>query len=98
MIRRIVHMSFREESIEEFVSLFEESCEAIRAFPGCKELTLLQDDEDQGRFTTYSLWDSVDDLEAYRKSDLFRTTWARTKVLFDDRPSARSYRITRHLT
>lgn len=97
MIRRIVHLSFREEAIESFLSIFEESCQAIRTFPGCCELTLLQDAEQPGRFTTCSLWDDEAALEAYRQSDLFRSTWDRTKVLFADRPSAISFRIVRHL-
>jgi len=97
MIRRIVHMSFDPDAVETFQALFDESCERIRAFPGCRELTLLQSVEEPNRFTTYSLWEDDDSLQAYRQSDLFRLTWARTKVLFNDRPTATSHRIVRHL-
>lgn len=97
MIRRIVHMTFRPEAVDAFRALFDESCEQIRAFPGCLELTLLQSSEEPSRFSTYSLWEDDESLQAYRQSDLFRRTWARTKVLFNDRPTATSYRIVRHL-
>jgi len=97
MIRRIVHMSFDPDQVEAFLMLFEERCEHIRAFPGCLELTLLQAADEPCRFVTYSLWENEASLETYRASDLFTTTWARTKVLFNDRPKATSYRMVRHL-
>lgn len=96
MIRRIVHMEFAPEHVEAFLELFHETAPSIRSFPGCNELTLLQETERPGFMTTYSLWDDDDALQAYRNSDLFRNTWARTKVLFSGRPSAASYRIVAH--
>ena len=96
MIRRIVHMAFDEDSIDTFLDIFDQSSEHIRAFPGCRELTLLQDIDHPFRFSTYSLWDDADALEAYRQSELFRSTWARTKIHFVDRPTAVSYRIVSH--
>lgn len=97
MIRRIVHMEFEPDSIPAFLDVFEASCDQIRAFPGCRELTLLQDTDSPGRMTTYSLWESEDALEAYRASDLFRSTWKRTKVMFAGKPRAVSFHIVRHL-
>jgi heme-degrading monooxygenase HmoA len=91
-------MSFQADAIDTFEGIFEESCQRIRAFPGCQELTLLQDIDQPHRFSTYSLWENPESLEAYRQSDLFRSTWAKTKVLFSDRPTAVSYRIVRHLS
>ena len=52
MIRRIVHMEFDPEHIDAFLAIFEASCEAIRAFPGCRELTLLQQKDVPNRMTT----------------------------------------------
>ncbi|MFM1898201.1 MAG: hypothetical protein RL577_441, partial [Bacteroidota bacterium] len=46
---------------------------------------------------TLSRWESVDDLERYRNSQLFEETWAKTKVLFDRKPEAFSYNILREL-
>jgi heme-degrading monooxygenase HmoA len=37
---------------------------------------------------TVSIWESEDDLNAYRNSELFENTWAKTKVLFNDKPEA----------
>jgi (4S)-4-hydroxy-5-phosphonooxypentane-2,3-dione isomerase len=39
-------------------------------------------------FFTLSVWDSEASLNTYRHSDFFRTTWAKTKVLFSDKPAA----------
>lgn len=97
MIRRIVHMEFEPERVPAFLGVFEASCEQIRGFPGCLELTLLQDVSHPGRMTTYSLWESEEALETYRSSDLFKSTWQRTRVMFSGKPTAISYRIVHHL-
>lgn len=96
MIRRLVHMEFAPEHVETFLELFHSVSDAIRSVDGCHELTLLQEVDQPGRMTTYSLWENEAALEAYRNSELFRATWARTKVLFSARPSASSYRIMAH--
>ena len=90
MIHRIVQLRFRAEATADFTAIYEESNDRIRAFPGCLHLELWRDRDDPRRFFTYSRWASDADLEAYRASDLFRQTWARTKVLFSDRPLAYS--------
>ncbi len=97
MIRRIVHMTFQPDKLDLFLGIFESSREAIRSFPGCHELTLLQATDDPCGMVTYSLWDDEAALNAYRQSDLFKATWAKTKVLFADKPRARSYLIRHHL-
>ena len=38
--------------------------------------------------STYSNWNSLEDLETYRKSELFRTTWDKVKPLFSSSPMA----------
>ncbi len=88
MIKRIVKLSFREEETERFLAIFEESKDQIRQFPGCKHLELLRDVTTGNVFFTYSFWDSAEHLEAYRTSDLFKSTWSRTKKLFSDKPQA----------
>lgn len=85
---RIVKMTFRTEEIENFKQLFGRQKEKIRAFAGCERLELLQDIEQPRVFMTYSWWDSPASLEAYRNSELFRSTWAETKILFAERPEA----------
>ncbi len=88
MMRRIVRMVFRPEAVDAFLQIFDESKERIRAFPGCLHLELWRDRSRPEVCFTYSIWTGPEALEAYRHSDLFRTTWARTKVLFADRPRA----------
>lgn len=97
MIRRLVHMDFAPEHVETFLELFNSVADSIRAVDGCHELTLLQDVDHPGRMTTYSLWEDEAALEAYRDSELFRSTWAKTKVLFSGRPTAASCHIVAHL-
>ncbi len=88
MIVRLVKMTFREDEVKNFQQLFDRQKEKIGAFPGCKYLSLLHGKDDPRIFFTYSIWESTDDLETYRHSDLFKETWAQTKVLFDAKPEA----------
>jgi heme-degrading monooxygenase HmoA len=53
---------------------------------GCQHLELLRDVASPNVFFTLSFWENEVDLNAYRHSELFKTTWAKTKVLFSDKP------------
>ncbi|MCF8236851.1 MAG: antibiotic biosynthesis monooxygenase [Saprospiraceae bacterium] len=88
MIQRIVKMTFRQDSIQQFHRLFEEVRERIRAQPGCHSVELLQDVRHPEIMFTYSQWDSEDTLNAYRQTELFVQTWKRTKSLFQERAEA----------
>jgi hypothetical protein len=89
MVKRIVKMTFQPALVNEFLVIFEESSPKIRAFPGCLHLELWRSTEaGTAVLFTYSHWENEDALEAYRQSDLFSATWARTKVLFAARPEA----------
>jgi hypothetical protein len=88
MIKRIVKMTFQANKIEIFKVLFEARKEQIRGFNGCEYLELLQNVNQPNIFFTYSFWNSETDLNAYRDSELFKDTWAKTKVLFDEKPEA----------
>ena len=88
MFVRIVKMSFQPEKIEEFLNNFNSKKEFIRNSPGCRLLELYRDKTNPNIFFTYSYWDTEQDLENYRNSDLFKGVWAQTKVLFNDRPFA----------
>ena len=92
MLVRIVRMTFRPDRLDAFHALFEESAPKIRSAPGCRFLSLLEDARYPNILATYSLWEAPDDLERYRRSELFRTTWARTKPLFAAPPTAQSFR------
>ncbi|MGQ0827201.1 MAG: putative quinol monooxygenase [Bacteroidota bacterium] len=82
MIIRIVKMTFEPKKVKEFTKIFNASKKHIRNFEGCSHLELLYDSNSPHVFFTYSYWESEDDLERYRNSDLFKNTWNKTKVLF----------------
>lgn len=90
MIKRVVKMSFREDTTDDFEAIFRESALAIRQFPGSLHLELWRDRLQKNVYLTYSHWENESALEAYRQSTLFKATWERTKVLFDAKPEARS--------
>lgn len=85
-------MTFKPESWREFLDIFEVSCDRIRASKGCHHLELVQDEARPEVFFTISLWEDEDSLNAYRHSELFADTWAKTKALFGDKPAAWSTR------
>jgi heme-degrading monooxygenase HmoA len=88
MIIRIVKMTFQTEKVSEFQQLFIESKELIRNMPGCSHLELLNDINTPEIFFTYSYWNSENDLNNYRNSEVFANVWSRTKVLFSAKPEA----------
>ena len=82
MLLRTVRMTFRPDRLEAFHALFRETRARIAAAPGCLHLELWEDTRFPNVLTTYSHWESAEALDAYRESDLFRTTWTRTTPLF----------------
>ncbi len=92
MLIRTVRMTFRPDRLDEFLGLFCEARPKIEAAPGCRYLELWEDARFPNVLTTYSHWDGPAALDAYRQSDLFRQTWARTTPLFAAAPVAHSQR------
>ncbi|MEE2772359.1 MAG: antibiotic biosynthesis monooxygenase family protein [Bacteroidota bacterium] len=88
MFVRIVKMGFHPEKIPEFLSNFEENKEKIRGFEGCAFLELYRDKHNTEQFFTYSYWKDEQSLENYRNSTLFKSVWAKTKILFNTKPEA----------
>lgn len=88
MLTRIVKLTFKEENISSFETLFEKTKETIRNFEGCLFLELYQDAKHPNIFFTYSKWKEEMYLENYRNSDFFKAVWAETKQLFGDKPEA----------
>ena len=83
-------MTFRPDRLDAFHALFREARPRIAAAPGCRHLELWEDARFPNVLTTFSQWDGPASLEAYRRSDLFRETWAQTKPLFAAPPVAHS--------
>ena len=88
MVTRLVRMNFKEEHVEAFLSVFGANKNFIASFPGCISLQLKRDINTPTIFFTISEWNSEADLENYRKSDLFKGVWGKTKVLFKEKPEA----------
>jgi heme-degrading monooxygenase HmoA len=88
MIKRLVKLTFQLDKTDEFLTIFEDSKHLIRQRAGCQHLELLRDVTTPHIFFTLSFWDYEADLNAYRNSELFKTTWAKTKILFSDKPQA----------
>lgn len=85
-------MTFKPDEVSNFQALFAERKDNIRAFDGCMHLELWQDVHSPQVFFTYSVWQSESHLDHYRYSDFFKDTWAQTKALFAEKPSAWSVR------
>lgn len=82
-------MTFRPETVDQFLAVFETASPHIRACDGCEHLELWQGRGEQSHVLfTHSLWRDESALEAYRHSELFAATWAKTKPLFAERAGA----------
>lgn len=88
MIVRVVRMHFKEESVDQFLEIFNRHKEAIRHVEGCTRLELHRDINHPTVFTTISHWNDPSDLDGYRNSELFKAVWPKVKVLFSDSPQA----------
>ncbi len=88
MLIRIVKMKFQKAKLQDFYHMFDQKKERIREQEGCLKLELLSDIKDETTIFTYSYWNSEEDLNRYRASDLFGKVWKETKSYFEDRPQA----------
>ena len=88
MLVRIVKLTFKEEHIPTFESLFASTKHKIRSSNGCTFLELYQDKNNPSIFFTYSYWEDESFLNTYRHSDFFKEVWKKTKILFADKPQA----------
>jgi quinol monooxygenase YgiN len=88
MFVRIVKMSFHPQHVSAFLSNFELIKEKIRNAPGNRLLELYRDKNNPDTFFTYSYWETEEDLENYRQSELFDEVWTFTKQLFNAKPEA----------
>ena len=93
MITRIVKMNFKASEIENFLTIFNQSKNDIRNMPGCNHLELWNSQTDATVFYTYSIWDSENDLNNYRNSELFQSVWPATKALFASKAEASSLNV-----
>jgi len=81
-------MTFLPEKVEEFMDIFNQIKNAIAEFEGCEYIELVRDKDNKNIFFTISRWKEQSYLEKYRNSELFKHTWAKTKILFIEKPEA----------
>lgn len=81
-------MRFKITEVENFKQIFQESCLKIVAFEGCQNVQIFCHAVDPQIMFTISHWDSEASLELYRHSELFKSTWAKTKPLFEEKAQA----------
>ena len=83
-------MDFDPEKVKDFLELFAVVEPKIASFPGCNHLELCQDPSLEHVYFTFSIWENESALESYRHSELFKSTWEKTKILFGGKPLAYS--------
>ena len=92
-IHRVVKMTFKPEKLDDFLLVFEESKDKIRARSGCLSLQLIQDPDRPNMLSTASSGEAENDLEDYRNSELFLETWKKTKIHFPEKAEAKTYTL-----
>lgn len=88
MIIRVVKLQFKQEVLEEALSELRSIAPKVRSMEGCRFLEIGVRSRDKGLVITYSYWDGVDYLNAYRSSDIFKEFWSSIKPLFDAKAEA----------
>ena len=86
-------MTFKEDSVQPFLQLFEKYKSQIRDSEGCLDLKLIQNTNFPNEISTLSYWENENYLNSYRKSFVFGEVWPLTKALFAEKPRAITYNI-----
>lgn len=92
MILRIVKLPIRVNEHASFVTFFNEINDTIRSFEGCLEVNAYPEQNGEFYFTV-SKWNSEKHLAAYRNSTFFKSTWRKTKKLFEGKAEAWSLMV-----
>ena len=95
---RVVRLEFEPQYVDSFLTFFEDFHHEIVNFKGCRSLKLMRDSENEQVFFTISEWESVDDLNRYRKSSLFKEVWPGVKSWMSGKPLAYSLESFGHFS
>ena len=88
MIIRIVKLKFQKDKVADFLNLFDNVVTKVNAYPGCQQMHMVRDLNDETLFFTYSVWENTTALENYRNSALFQTIWPQIKPWFSEKAEA----------
>lgn len=94
MLTRVVQMEFEPDKLEAFLTHFETVKWKVARFEGCRGMQLMQDRHNPCIVFTYSIWNSEQDLDNYRRSDLFLSIWPQIKPWFAKKAQAWSLNTT----
>ena len=89
----MVRLTFSPDTVEAFDALYAQFEPHIQAQPGCHMIRSMKVSDHPCQRATLSFWEAQEDLDAYRKSALFREVWPATKALFAGPPEAQSYEL-----
>lgn len=93
MLARLVRMRFQPDKVDQFLALYAAAHPAIRTQPGCYSVQLVRAADDPTIFATWSLWEDVQALDAYRTSSFFVQFWPQVKALFRQPAEATSFEV-----
>ncbi len=93
MIYRIVKLHFQTNKIGSFLELFNEVVTKVNKQPGCIEMFMTQDIHNPAVFITHSKWETENDLNNYRNSELFKAIWPTIKPWFELKAEAWSMQL-----
>lgn len=88
MIIRIVKLKFQKDKVADFLNLFDNVVTKVNAYPGCQQMHMVRDLNDETLFFTYSVWENTTALENYKNSPLFQTIWPQIKPWFSEKAEA----------
>lgn len=66
-VRVILELNIKPELAEQVKAGFKDTLVDTRAFDGCEEISVVQDQENASRFLILEQWDSRESYEAYLK-------------------------------
>lgn len=88
MITRLVKLSLQVDKASQFEALFYQTQTLIEEFEGCHKTNLFKVSGSTSQYFTISYWNTEQDLENYRNSQLFRNVWSQVKPLFSEKAEA----------
>jgi autoinducer 2-degrading protein len=88
MITRIVMLNFQPDKVDEFLEIFNQNKQVLANSDGCICLEIFESTSDIDTYFTISNWQSVEHLERYRQSELFKYIWSKVKPLFNNKAQA----------
>lgn len=92
VVVRFVELHFPADAVEEARRQLTAQAPLVRQSEGCQRLEIIESTDQVGMFITYSYWRDADDLNRYRRSEVFKGFWGRVKPLFSQPARAYSFR------